>query len=178
MNTSFSKRRYLSEANERLEKRFLQSKKVIIEGSEVESDFNTADMISLTHDILKDSGAQFNIGDYVNVGDNPMCIPDNDESGILSKIFDFSNNLGTTTELESTIGDVLQGQPVGGIQIPDKLKNDAAVMLAGLLAADESESTEITEQGKGINYKKRARQQNSKRFKRKHSKCYRKHKFK
>ena len=178
MNTSFSKRRYLSEANERLEKRFLQSKKVIIEGSEVESDFNTADMISLTHDILKDSGAQFNIGDYVNVGDNPMCVPDNDDSGILSKIFDFFNNLGTSNELESAIGDVLQGQSVGGLEIPEELKNDAAIIGAGMLAADESEGGEITEQGKGINYKKRHRQQNSRRSIRKHTKCYRKHKFK
>ena len=176
MNTSFSKKRYLSEANERLEKRFLQTKKVITEGSEVESDFNPADMISLTHDILKDNGAQFNIGDYVNVGDNPMCVPDNDNTGILSKIFDFFNNLGTTTELESAIGDVIQGQSVGGIQIPEELKNDAAIIGAGLLAADESEGGEITEQGRGINYKKRARQQGSKKFKRKHTKCYRKHK--
>ena len=178
MNTSFSKRRYLSEANERLEKRFLQSKKVIVEGSEVESDFNPADMISLTHDILKDSGAQFNIGDYVNVGDNPMCVPDNDDSGILSKIFDFFNNLGTSNELESAIGDVLQGQSVGGLEIPEELKNDAAIIGAGMLAADESEGGEITEQGKGINYKKRHRQQNSRRSIRKHTKCYRKHKFK
>ena len=174
---SFSKKRHLSEVNERLEKRFLESK-ILNEAPEVQPSVNPSQILTLTQEILKQNGAQFNIGDYVNSGDNPMCIPDNDESGILSKIFDFSNNLGTTTELESTIGDVLQGQPVGGIQIPDKLKNDAAVMLAGLLAADESESTEITEQGKGINYKKRARQQNSKRFKRKHSKCYRKHKFK
>lgn len=174
---SFSKKRHLSEVNERLEKRFLESK-ILNEAPEVQPSVNPSQILTLTQEILKQNGAQFNIGDYVNSGDNPMCIPDNDESGILSKIFDFSNNLGTTTELESTIGDVLQGQPVGGIQIPDKLKNDAAVMLSGLLAADESESTEITEQGKGINYKKRARQQNSKRFKRKHSKCYRKHKFK
>ena len=174
---SFSKKRHLSEVNERLEKRFLESK-ILNEAPEVQPSVNPSQILTLTQEILKQNGAQFNIGDYVNSGDNPMCIPDNDESGILSKIFDFSNNLGTTTELESTIGDVLQGQPVVGIQIPDKLKNDAAVMLSGLLAADESESTEITEQGKGINYKKRARQQNSKRFKRKHSKCYRKHKFK
>ena len=174
---SFSKKRHLSEVNERLEKRFLESK-ILNEAPEVQPSVNPSQILTLTQEILKQNGAQFNIGDYVNSGDNPMCIPDNDESGILSKIFDFSNNLGTTTELESTIGDVLQGQPVGGIQIPDKLKNDAAVMLSGLLAADESESTEITEQGKGINYKKRARQQNSRRSIRKHTKCYRKHKFK
>ena len=181
MNTSFSKRRYLSEANERLENRFLKSKKVIIEGSEVESDFNTADMISLTHDILKDNGAQFNIGDYVNVGDNPMCVPDNDDSGILSKIFDFFNNLGTSNELESAIGDVLQGQSVGGLEIPEELKNPAAIIGAGFLASDEAEAgpEEMSEQKRGgINYKKRHRQQNSRRSVRKHTKCYRKHKFK
>ena len=41
MNTSFSKRRYLSEANERLENRFLQSKKIIKESGEVMPDFDS-----------------------------------------------------------------------------------------------------------------------------------------
>lgn len=156
MNTSFSKRRHLSEANERLEKRFLESK-IINEAPEVQPSFNPSDILDLTQDILKQNGAQFNIGDYVNAGDNPMCVPDNDESGILSKVFDFFNNLGTTTELESAVGDVLQGQSVGGLQIPDELKNEAAVIGAGLLAADESEGGEITEQG--INYRKRRKVQ-------------------
>jgi hypothetical protein len=187
MNTSFSKRRYLSEANERLENRFLQSKKIIKESGEVMPDFDSSEIISLTQDILKQSGAQFNIGDYVSVGDNPMCVPDNDTTGILSKIFDFFNNLGTTNELESSIGEILQGQSVGGIQIPDELKNDAAVIGAGFLASDEAEAgpEEMSEQQwpkrpkkGGINYKKRHRQQNSKRSVRKHTKCYRKHKFK
>jgi hypothetical protein len=146
MNTSFSKRRHLSEANERLEKRFLESKRIISEAPEVQPKVNVTDMMSMTQDILKQNGAQFNIGDYVNTGDNPMCVPDNDTSGVLNKVFDFFNNLGTTTELESAISDVLQGQSVGGIQIPDELKNDAAVIGAGLLAADESEGGEITEQ--------------------------------
>ena len=92
MNRSFSKRRYLSEANERLENRFLKSKKIIKESGEVMPDFDSTEIISLTQDILKQSGAQFNIGDYVSVGDNPMCVPDNDTDGILSKIFDFFNN--------------------------------------------------------------------------------------
>jgi hypothetical protein len=168
MNTSFSKRRHLSEANERLEKRFLESKKIISEAPEVQPKVEISDMISLTQDILKQNGAQFNIGDYVNTGDNPMCVPDNDTSGILDKVFDFFNNLGTTTELESAISDVLQGQSVGGIQIPDELKNDAAVIGAGLLAADENEGEgeEITEQG--INYRKRSRKQ---RRRKKRAKC-------
>jgi len=157
MNTSFSKRRHLSEANDRLEKRFIESKKIISEAPEVQPKVNVADMMSLTQDILKQNGAQFNIGDYVNTGDNPMCVPDNDTSGILDKVFDFFNDLETTTELESAVSDVLQGQSVGGIQIPDELKNDAAVIGAGLLAADESEGEEITEQG--INYRKRSRKQ-------------------
>jgi hypothetical protein len=61
-------------------------------------------------------------------------------------VFDYFNNLGTTNELESAINAVLQGQQVGGLQIPNELKNDAAVIGAGLLAADESEGGEITEQ--------------------------------
>jgi hypothetical protein len=123
-------------------------------------------MIALTHDILKQNGAQFNIGDYVNAGDNPMCVPDNDETGILGKVFDFFNNLGTTNELESAIGDVLQGQSIGGLQIPEELKNEAAVIGAGLLAADESEGGEITEQG--VNYRKRTKVQKRRR---KRAKC-------
>lgn len=177
MNTSFSKRRYLSEANERLENRFLKSKKIIKESGEVMPDFDSTEIISLTQDILKQSGAQFNIGDYVSVGDNPMCVPDNDTTGILSKIFDFFNNLGTTNELESSIGEILQGQSVGGIQIPDELKNDAAVIGAGFLASDEAEAgpEEMSEQKRGgINYKQRAKEQ--KRGTRKNTKCYRKHK--
>lgn len=162
MNTSFSKRRHLSEANERLEKRFLKSK--INEAPEVQPKVDVSNIMSLTQDILKDNGAQFNIGDYVNAGDNPMCVPDNDTTGILSKVFDFFNNLGTTTELESAIGDVLQGQSVGGLQIPEKtLRDQAAIIGAGLLAAVESEGGEVTEQrrrGKG-----RGRKPNIKRAK-------------
>jgi hypothetical protein len=178
MNTSFSKKRYLSEANERLENRFLQSKKIIKESGEVMPDFDSTEIISLTQDILKQSGAQFNIGDYVSVGDNPMCIPSNDTTGILSKVFDFFDSLGTTNELESAIGDVMQGQSVGGLEIPDELKNDAAIIGAGILASDEAQAgpEEMSEQNRGINYKKRHRQQNSKRSIRKHTKCYRKHK--
>ena len=157
MNTSFSKRRHLSEANERLEKRFLETKKIINEAPEVQPKVDVSNMMTLTQDILKDNGAQFNISDYVNAGENPMCVPDNDSTGILSKVFDFFNNLGTTTELESAIGDVIQGQSVGGLTIPAELKNEAAVIGAGLLAADESEGGEITEQG--INYKRRAKKQ-------------------
>ena len=157
MNTSFSKRRHLSEANERLEKRFLETKKIINEAPEVQPKVDVSNMMTLTQDILKDNGAQFNISDYVNAGENPMCVPDNDSTGILSKVFDFFNNLGTTTELESAIGDVIQGQSVGGLTIPAELKNEAAVIGAGLLAADESEGSEITEQG--INYRKRKKVQ-------------------
>jgi hypothetical protein len=178
MNTSFSKRRHLSEANERLENRFLQSKKIISEAPEVMPSFNASEIIALTQDILKQNGAPFNIGEYVNAGDNPMCIPDNDKSGILSKVFDFFDGLGTTNELESAIGDVLQGQSIGGLQIPEELKNDAAIIGAGILASDEVQAgpEEMSEQNRGINYKKRHRQQNSKRSIRKHTKCYRKHK--
>ncbi len=163
MNTSFSKRRHLSEANERLEKRFLESKVTINEAPEVQPKVDVSSIMSLTQDILKDNGAQFNIGDYVNTGDNPMCVPDTDKTGILSKVFDFFNNLGTTTELESAIGNVLKGQPVGGLQIPEELKNEAAVIGAGLLAADESEGGEITEQG--VNYRKRTKVQKRRRKK-------------
>ena len=166
MNTSFSKRRHLSEVNERLEKRFLESKVTINEAPEVQPKVDVSNMMTLTQDILKDNGAQFNIGDYVNAGDNPMCVPDNDTTGILSKVFDFFNNLGTTTELESAIGDVLQGQSVGGLTIPAELKNEAAVIGAGLLASDESEGGEITEQG--INYRKRRKVQKRRR---KRAKC-------
>jgi hypothetical protein len=187
MNTSFSKRRHLSEANERLENRFLQSKKIISEAPEVMPSFNASEIIALTQDILKQNGAPFNIEEYVSMGDNPMCIPDNDKTGILSKVFDFFDSLGTTNELESAIGDVIQGQSIGGLQIPDELKNDAAIIGAGILASDEAEAgpEEMSEQQwpkrpkkGGINYKKRHRQQNSKRSIRKHTKCYRKHKFK
>ena len=157
MNKSFSKKRYLSEANERLEKRYLESKTMINESPEVQPKVDVSSIMSLTQDILKDNGAQFNIGDYVNAGENPMCVPDNDSTGILSKVFDFFNNLGTTTELESAIGDVLQGQSVGGLTIPAELKNEAAVIGAGLLASDESEGGEITEQGKRRKRKKRRR---------------------
>lgn len=178
MNTSFSKKRYLSEANERLENRFLQSKKIISEAPEVMSRFNASEIIALTQDILKQNGAPFNIGEYVNVGDNPMCIPDNDKTGILSKVFDFFDGLETTNELESAIGDVIQGQSIGGLQIPEELKNDAAIIGAGILASDEAEAgpEEMSEQNRGINYKKRHRQQNSRRNVRKKTKCYRKHK--
>jgi hypothetical protein len=178
MNTSFSKKRYLSEANERLENRFLQSKKIISEAPEVMPSFNASEIIALTQDILKQNGAPFNIGEYVSMGDNPMCIPDNDKTGILSKVFDFFDGLETTNELESAIGDVIQGQSIGGLQIPEELKNDAAIIGAGILASDEAEAgpEEMSEQNRGINYKKRHRQQNSRRNVRKKTKCYRKHK--
>ena len=140
-----------------MEKRFIESKKIINEAPEVQPKVNVVDMMSMTQDILKQNGAQFNIGDYVNSGENPMCVPNNDSTGILSKVFDYFNNLGTTNELESAINAVLQGQQVGGLQIPNELKNDAAVIGAGLLAADESEGSEITEQG--INYGKRRKVQ-------------------
>ena len=48
MNTSFSKKRHLLETNERLETRFLQSKKMINETPEVMSKYNPSEMISLS----------------------------------------------------------------------------------------------------------------------------------
>jgi hypothetical protein len=175
MNTSFSKKRYLVEANEQLEKKFLQSKKMISEEPEVIPKYNPSEMISLSQDILKQNGANFNIQDYVSSGDNPMCVPNNDKTGILSKIFDYLNGLGTTNEIENSIKNIIVGQDVGGIKIPNELRNDAAIIGAGLIAADESEGVTNVMSEQGINYKKRARQQNSKRNVRKHTKCYRKH---
>ena len=61
------------------------------------------------------------------------------------------------------------------MKIPNELRNDAAIIGAGLIVADESEGVTNVMSEQGINYKKRARQQNSKRSVRKHTKCYRKH---
>ena len=98
------------------------------------------------------------VQNYVKPGENPMCVPQNDESGILSKIFDFLNNLGTTDEIEKQIYTLSKGT-FNGTTLTEDQKNEAVIIAAGLVAADNSELPKEEVQEQGINYAKRRKQQ-------------------
>jgi hypothetical protein len=139
--------------------------RVLNEGSEVEPKFNASDLISMSQGILNNSGVKVNVQDYVNPGENPMCIPQSDKTGILSKVFDFLNGKETTDEIKKEIYTLSKGE-FSGIKLNDDQKNEALIIAAGLIAADESEQKEESQISenfpvpKGYNYrahKKRGR---------------------
>ena len=133
-------------------------KKVIKESSQVQPKFDSSKLISLSQNILKNAGLNVDVQDYVKPGENPMCVPQNDENGILSKIFDFLNNLGTTDEIEKQIYTLSKGT-FNGITLTEDQKNEAVIIAAGLVAADNSELPKEEVQEQGINYAKRRKQQ-------------------
>lgn len=133
-------------------------KRVIKESSQVQPKFDSSKLISLSQNILKNAGVDLDIQNYVKPGENPMCVPQNDESGILSKVFDFLNNLGTTDEIEKQIYKLSEGT-FNGIKLSEDQKNESLIIAAGLVAADNSELSKEEVQEQGINYAKRRRQQ-------------------
>ena len=130
-------------------------KRVLNEGPEVQPKFDSSTLISISQEILNNSGVKVNVKDYVKPGENPMCVPQSDKTGILSKVFDFLNGMDTTEEIKNQIYNLSQGN-FNGIKLNEDQKNEALIIAAGLISADESqqEETQISEQRpKGYDYK-------------------------
>jgi len=133
-------------------------RRVMVESSEVQPKFDSSKLISLSQNILKKKGINVNVMDYVKPGENPMCVPQNDKSGILSKIFDFLNDLGTTDEIEKQIYSLSKGE-FNGVKLTEDQKNESIIIASGLVAADNMETPKEGMSEQGINYAKRRKQQ-------------------